>query len=150
MKKIYPAMIRKTRLLLLPLVLFAASASAELPMTKGLYVGAISINPCQDARVLADWYGRLGIETKEIHGGYYAKIDTAAGAVAFAIHAMKPDAPKKSSASIAVVFHVENFDERMSALKSRGLLPQTTEKDDYGQFAHFVDPDGNQVTLWGK
>jgi predicted enzyme related to lactoylglutathione lyase len=143
------AMMRQGWLLLL-LGLFTVPAFAELPVTKGLYVGAISINPCQDAKVLADWYAQLGIVTKEIQGGYYAKIDTAAGTVAFAIHPKQADAPKKSSASVAVVFHVENFDGSLAAAKAKGLSPEKTEKDPFGQFAHFHDPDGNEVTLWGK
>ena len=140
---------RKLSLLIL-LMLFSGSALAELPTTKGLYVGAISINPCQDVKVLADWYARLGIETKELGGGYYAKIDTAAGTVAFGIHPKKADAPKKSSASISFAFHVEDFDERLASLKTRGILPEKIEQDPFGRFAHFHDPDGNEVTLWGK
>jgi hypothetical protein len=34
------------------------------------YVGAISINPCQDAKILADWYSKLGVETSEAGGGF--------------------------------------------------------------------------------
>lgn len=132
--------------------LFGLSVSAfgEPSTAKILYVGAISINPCQDAKVLADWYARLGIETKEYQGGYYAKIETAAGTLAFGIHPRKADAPKKSSASVAVVFRVENFAGSLASLKAKGLLPESTESDAFGQFAHFRDPDGNDVTLWAK
>ena len=136
--------------LLIPLILFSVTALAELPVTKGLYVGAISINPSQDAKVLADWYAQMGIETKQLGGGYYGKLDTPAGTVAFGIHPKKADAPKQSSASIAVTFHVENFDERLAALKSKGIVPEKIETDAFGRFAHFHDPDGNAVTLWGK
>ena len=149
MLKTPSTIVRKIFLLLLLLCL-PASALAESPAPKILYVGAISINPCQDAKVLADWYARLGIETKEIKGMYFAKIETAAGALAFAIHPKKADAPKKSSASVAVVFRVENFEETLASLKAKGLSPESTEKDPFGQFAHFHDPDGNEVTLWAK
>jgi predicted enzyme related to lactoylglutathione lyase len=45
---------------------------------------------------------------------------------------------------------VDNFDSSLSALKSKGLLPDKTEQDpSQGQFAHFHDPDGNEVTVWG-
>ena len=57
----------------------SVSAFAESPPAKILYVGAIAINPCQDAKVLADWYSRFGIEAKEIQGGYYGQLNTAAG-----------------------------------------------------------------------
>jgi predicted enzyme related to lactoylglutathione lyase len=136
--------------LVIPLIFLSVSAFAESPPAKILYVGAISINPCQDAIVLADWYSRFGIETKEFKGGYYGKIDTAAGLFAFGIHPKKADAPKKCSASISVVYRVENFESSLSALKSKGLVPDKIEKDDTGHFAHFHDPDGNEVTIWGK
>src|SRR6185295_10580217 len=128
----------------------SAPAFAESPPVKILYVGAISINPCQDAKVLADWYAQFGIETKEMHGGYYCQLETAAGPFFFGIHPKKADAPKKSSASVSVVFRVENFEERLSSLKDKGISPESTEKDSSGQFAHFHDPDGNKVTIWGK
>ena len=143
-------MITRKAWFLVPLLFVTVSAFGELPTTTGLYVGAISINPSQDARVLADWYARLGIETKAVGGGYYAKLDTAAGMVAFGIHPRKADAAKKSSASISITFHVENFDGSLAAAKIKGLTPDSIEKDPFGQFAHFHDPDGNEVTLWGK
>jgi predicted enzyme related to lactoylglutathione lyase len=138
--------------LLIPLVLLSVSMPvwAQSPPAKILYVGAISINPCQDAKVLADWYTRFGIETKEFRGGYYGKLNTAAGLFAFGIHPKKADAPEKCSASVSVVYRVESFEGSLSALKSKGLSPDSTEKDSTGQFAHFHDPDGNEVTIWGK
>jgi len=149
MLKLPFALMSKISLLIL-LVCLSVSAFAESPAVKILYVGAISINPSQDAKVLADWYARLGIETKEIGGGYYAKIDTAAGTLAFGIHPKKADAPKKSSASVSVVFRVEDFEGSLASLKAKGLSPESTEGDQFGQFAHFHDPDGNEVTIWGK
>lgn len=136
--------------LAIPLIFLSVSAVAQSPPAKILYVGAISINPCQDAKVLADWYSRFGIETKEFKGGYYAQLNTAAGPFFFAIHPRKADAPKKCSASVSVVFRVENFEGSLLSLKSKGLLPDSTEGDpNEGQFAHFHDPDGNEVTIWG-
>jgi predicted enzyme related to lactoylglutathione lyase len=143
------AVIRKI-CLLISLIFLSASALAESPPAKILYVGSVSINPCQEAKVLADWYSRLGIETKEMQGGYYCQIDTAAGPFFFGIHPKKANAPKKSSGSVSVVFFVENFAERLLSLKSKGIVPESTEKDQTGQFAHFHDPDGNEVTLWGR
>jgi predicted enzyme related to lactoylglutathione lyase len=137
--------------LAISLSLLSVSAFAQSPPVKILYVGAIAINPCQDAKVLADWYSRFGIETKEFHGGYYGKLNTAAGLFAFGIHPRKADAPKKCSASVSVVYRVEDFESSLSALKNKGLSPDSTEKDpDQGQFAHFHDPDGNEVTIWAK
>ena len=135
---------------LLLLACLSASAFAELPVSRILYVGAISINPSKDAKVLADWYGRLGIETKQFKGEYFAKIETAAGTVAFGIHPRKADAPKSSSGSVSIVFRVEDFQASLASAKSKGLSPDSIESDPFGQFAHFHDPDGNEVTLWGK
>jgi len=136
--------------LAIPLIFLASSALAQAPSSKILYVGAISINPCQDAKVLADWYTRFGIETKEYQGGYYSQINTAAGPLFFGVHPKKADAPKKCSGDVAVVFRVESYETSLMALKGKGLVPDSTEGDPKeGQFAHFHDPDGNEVTLWG-
>jgi predicted enzyme related to lactoylglutathione lyase len=141
---------RKIYLVIL-LIFLSVSAFAQSQTSRILYVGAISINPCQDAKVLADWYARFGIETREYKGGYYGKLDTAAGLFAFGIHPKKADAPQKCSGSISVVYRVENFEGSLSSLKGKGLTPDSIEKDpDQGQFAHFHDPDGNEVTIWGK
>ena len=141
---------RKIYLLIL-LIFLSASAFAQSQTSRILYVGAISINPCQDAKVLADWYARFGIETREYKGGYYGKLETAAGLFAFGIHPKKANAPQKCSGSISVVYRVENFEGSLSSLKGKGLTPDSIEKDpDQGQFAHFHDPDGNEVTIWGK
>lgn len=136
--------------LALTLLCLPLAAFGQAPAAKILYVGAISINPCEDAKVLADWYSRFGIETKEFKGGYYGKLNTAAGLFAFGIHPKKADAPAKCGGSIAVVYRVENYEASLSAAKSKGLVPDSTEQDpSQGQFAHFHDPDGNEVTIWG-
>lgn len=134
-----------------PLIFVSMSVFAQAPPAKILYVGAISINPCQDAKVLADWYSRFGIETKEFRGGYYGKFDTASGLFAFGIHPKKANAPAKCTASVSVVFRVESFEGSLLAMKGKELVPDSIEKDpSQGQFAHFHDPDGNEVTIWGK
>lgn len=149
MRMIQAMSLRKIYLVIL-LIFLSVGAFAESLPGKIKYVGAISINPCQDAKVLADWYSQFGIETKEYKGGYYGQLNTAAGSFFFAIHPKKADAPKKCSASVSVVYRVENFEGSLLAAKSKGLLPDSTEKDSQGQFAHFHDPDGNEVTIWGE
>ncbi|HEY6242858.1 MAG TPA: hypothetical protein VIX17_02860 [Pyrinomonadaceae bacterium] len=145
------AMVNQKIYLVILLIFLSVSAFAQSPTSRILYVGAISINPCQNAKVLADWYARFGIETREYKGGYYGKLDTAAGLFAFGIHPKKADAPQKCSGSISVVYRVENFEGSLTSLKGKGLTPDSIEKDpDQGQFAHFHDPDGNEVTIWGK
>ena len=146
--KMIPA-IRKI-CIVIAIVFLSLPAFAQSRPAKILYVGAISINPCQDAKVLADWYSRFGIETKEYQGGYYGKLDTAAGLFAFGIHPKKPDAPPKCTASVSVVYRVEDFEGSLLALKSKGLSPDKIEKGEQGRFAHFHDPDDNEVTIWAK
>ena len=114
------------------------------------YVGAVAINPCQDPRVLAEWYSRLGIETHESGGGLYGTFMTPAGPFFFAIHPKRKDAAKTSSSSVSIVFRVDDYDGYISAVRERGLEPNGVERDSEGKFAHFKDPDGNEVTLWGK
>src|SRR3984885_15589934 len=97
-----PAQAIRKIYLVVALIFLAVSVSAQTPSTKILYVGAISINPCQDAKILADWYSRFGIETKEFQGGYYGKFDTAAGTFVFGINPKKADSPPKSPASVSV------------------------------------------------
>jgi predicted enzyme related to lactoylglutathione lyase len=147
--RMIPATVIRRVSLAIPLICVALSATAQTPTAKILYVGAISINPCQDAKVLADWYAKFGIDTKEFRGGYYGKLNTAAGLVAFGIHPRKADAQARCTASVSVVYRVENYEVSVSAAKSRGLSPDSTEQDSTGQFAHFHDPDGNEVTIWG-
>lgn len=130
------------------LILMGPQLSAAVPSkSTGIqYVGSISINPCHEAKVLAGWYSRFGFELQEYRGLYFAQIETATGPFAFGIHPKKPGA--KCSGSVSVVYRVKDFDESLSALKANGLLPDSTEKDEQGRFAHFHDPDGNEVTIW--
>ena len=126
--------------------LHAFAASGPHPK----YVGAVSINPCQDPKILADWYAKIGIETHEANGGFYGTFETPAGPFFFGIHPKRKDAPKTSSASVSIVFRVDDYDAYMSEVHRRGLTPNGVEQDSDGRFAHFKDPDGNEVTLWGK
>jgi predicted enzyme related to lactoylglutathione lyase len=139
------------RISLVVLVMLSSAPSlADTAPAKIRYVGAISINPSHDAKILADWYAGFGIETKEYHGGYYGKLDTPAGPFVFGVHPKKANAPKQSSASVSIVFGVEDIDASLKALKAKGIVPASTEQDSTGRFAHFVDPDGNEVTIWAQ
>ena len=148
-----PALRRLCLALAVSLGGFASSVFADSapPVPKPFaYVGSISIQPSQDPKILADWYAKLGFETKLMQGGYYCQVDTVSGPFFFGIHPKKKSAPPKSSGSMSVVFAVENIAARLAAVKARGLVPDSTEQDAMGLFAHFHDPDGNEITLWGK
>jgi predicted enzyme related to lactoylglutathione lyase len=132
------------------LLLFAVSVQAlSAKETKPQYIGAVSINPCQEAKILADWYSKLGIETEAAGGGFYGSFETPAGPFYFGIHKKHLDSPKTSSQSVSIVFRVGNFDRSVAEAAQQGVHPVSTEKDSEGRFAHYQDPDGNEVTLWG-
>jgi predicted enzyme related to lactoylglutathione lyase len=124
----------------------ATSASPSAPAAKILSVGSIAIESCNDAKALADWYSRFGIQTKEEAGTYYGTLDTAAGPFVFGIHS---DASKKCSDNISVTYRVENLDASLAMLKSKGIIPDLPiDKGEFGQFAYFHDPEGNKVSIW--
>lgn len=137
-------------------ILFSGSAFAATPSSPTVqspaiqYVGAVSIEPSQDAKVLADWYQKFGITLQQAGTLYWGSFETAAGPFAFAIHGKKPKAPKKSSGSVSVVFRVNDYAAYVSMLEKRGLKPESVEPpDSTGHFAHYRDPDGNEMTIWG-
>jgi len=100
--------------------------------------------------VLADWYERFGIQTHEVKGGYYGTFQTVAGPFFFAIHPRRANASAKSSGSMAVVFRVSDYDLYLANAAKNSVVPKSTESDSTGRFAHFIDPDGNEVTVWGS
>ena len=143
-----------TRILLAMSALFLIgmqfSAAANTTPAVIQYVGSVSINPSHDANVMADWYQQFGIATQKMGDGYYGMIQTVAGPFFFGIHARDPKAPTKSSGSVAVVFRVSDYDSYVARAAKNKITPQSTEADSTGRFAHFIDPDGNQVTIWGQ
>jgi len=130
-------------------LLFCASGLAATPPPTIQYVGAISIQPSQDAKILADWYQKFGVDLQSTGGAYWGSFETLAGPFAFAIHSKKDDASKKSSGSVSVVFRVNDYNGYVSVLEKRGLKPESVESDYSGYFAHYRDPDGNEMTIWG-
>ena len=133
------------------LIFLSLSVSAQSLHSKILSVGAITINACQNAKVLADWYSKFGIELSEYQGIFYGQIDTAAGPFVFGIHPKKGNSPAQCSGNISVTYRVENFQKKLLALKANGIMPVKTEVDpDIGQFAYFQDPDNNEVKIWGE
>jgi predicted enzyme related to lactoylglutathione lyase len=133
------------------LIFCAASLADQAPPPPAIqYVGSISIQPSQDAKVLADWYIKFGVDLKGYDdGAYYGLMQTPGGPFFFAVHAKAPDAPEKSSASVAVVFRVNDYDAYVAKVAKQGLKAQSVESDSTGHFAHYQDPDGNQMTIWG-
>jgi predicted enzyme related to lactoylglutathione lyase len=113
------------------------------------YVGSVSINPSHDTKVLADWYQKFGFDLRFERGGYYGLFQTPAGPFYFGIHPKKADAPKESSSSVSIVFRVNDYNGYVAMLKEHGLEAHSVESDATGHFAHYRDPDGNKITIWG-
>jgi predicted enzyme related to lactoylglutathione lyase len=136
------------RILAASFLLCTSGLAASLPPAIQ-YVGSISINPCHDTKVLADWYQKFGVELHPDGGGYYGFFKTPAGPFYFGIHPKRVDAPKASSSSVSVVFRVNDYNAYVSMLKNQGLNAESVESDATGHFAHYTDPDGNKMTIWG-
>ena len=45
-------------------------------------------------------------------------------------------------------FRVDDLDEIIKTLRESGLTTDETADYDYGKFAHFIDPFGNNIELW--
>jgi predicted enzyme related to lactoylglutathione lyase len=136
------------KIVLASFLLCASGVAAPLPPAIQ-YVGAISINPSHDTKVVADWYQTFGFDLHFDGGGYYGFFKTPAGPFYLAIHPRRADAPKESSSSVSIVFRVNDYDGYVSMLKKQGLEAQKVESDATGHFAHYTDPDGNKITVWG-
>lgn len=131
-------------------VLGTQGAQAE-PTPAIQYVGAVSIQPSQDATIISDWYRRFGVDLKAYKdGGHYGMLQTPAGPFYFAVHSRKADSPSRSSGSVALVFRVTQYTDYIAMLEKRGLTPTSVDSDATGRFAHFRDPDGNEMTVWGE
>jgi predicted enzyme related to lactoylglutathione lyase len=81
--------------------------------------------------------------------GGYSIVDTQAGegAIAGGIGAAEPG----QGPSVKIYMRVDDIDgylERAVALGGKQLMPPTDLPGDFGKFAVFTDPDGNQVGLW--
>jgi predicted enzyme related to lactoylglutathione lyase len=140
----------KLKYFMLACTLFCASGVAAQEPPTVQYVGAVSIEASHDTKVLADWYQKFGVVDFQLYnGGYYGSLKTPASPIYIGIHAKKAQAPKKSSKNISVVFHVNDYNGYVSMLEKNGLKPKSVESDDTGHFAHYRDPDGNQMTVWG-
>lgn len=140
------------RIFILMLIFFLPhlSFSKNALQPKILSVGSVTITACKDAKSLADWYSRFGILTQEYNGVYFAEIETAAGPLVFGIHQSSSKKSRACAGNISITYRVDSFEDSLQALKSKGISPFKIEKQSYGQFAYFLDPDGNEVKIWGN
>jgi len=81
--------------------------------------------------------------------GGYGLVDTGAGETA--IGGGIGPASEPSDAGVKIYVRVDDLDaylDRAEKLGGRRLVPPTDLPGDFGRFAVFTDPDGNQVGLW--
>ena len=82
--------------------------------------------------------------------GGYGLVDTGAGEDAIGGGIGPSSAPGDAGVKIYVrVDDLEAFLDRAEKLGGRRLVPPTDLPGEFGRFAIFTDPDGNQVGLWG-
>jgi catechol 2,3-dioxygenase-like lactoylglutathione lyase family enzyme len=54
-----------------------------------------------------------------------------------------------SKKEFMINYRVHNLDEFIVTLKSKGVLPvDSIERTDYGNFIHYMDPEGNKLEFW--
>ena len=81
--------------------------------------------------------------------GGYGLVDTGAGE--HAIGGGIAPADESGQAGVKIYMRVDDLDaylDRAEQLGGQRLVPPTDLPGDYGRFAIFTDPDGNQVGLW--
>ena len=122
---------------------------ADIPDPKIEYVGGIVIH-AKDPTSLAAWYtNTFGFETSmKFEGGYYGGFRAPWGELHFGIVPAKENVDHKSN--ISITFRVSNFDSYLEQLKQRDLIPSKSTQDQEGRFASFVDPEGNNISIWGS
>lgn len=82
--------------------------------------------------------------------GGYAVVDTQAGEGAIGGGIGAPMGPGEPG-GVKIYMRVDDLDgylDRAERLGGRRLVPPTDLPGDFGRFAIFTDPDGNQVGLW--
>ena len=114
------------------------------------YLGGITLC-ANDTKALSRWYTEVfGIDLhNEYQGIYYGSIKFKGIELNMGIHPNSEEC-HKAARGLTMTFHVNNYERYLSVLKSKGLLPYKTEKDEGGQFAYFLDLENNQVAVWGN
>jgi len=81
--------------------------------------------------------------------GGYALVDTGAGDDAIGGGIGPAETPAETG--VKIYMRVDDLDaylDRAEQLGGKRLVPPTDLPGDFGRFAIFTDPDGNQVGLW--
>jgi hypothetical protein len=123
----------------------------EKPAGRFDYVGALALRANQP-KELARWYTeKLGLPmTMEFPGGVAGGFRSGNVNFNMAIVESAGKHPGSAPGTAYFVLHVGDFDRILSDLKVAGLIPFEQTSDAMGRFASFRDPEGNEVSIWGK
>ena len=115
------------------------------------YVGGLALRAKQP-KELARWYTeRFGLPvTFQFPGGVAGGFKAGAMEFALAIVDAGGAHPGSSPGTGYFVLHVNDFDRFLVDAAARGVAPFERTSDAMGRFASFRDPEGNQVSIWGK
>ncbi len=58
--------------------------------------------------------------------------------------------PGSAPGTAYLVFHVGDYDAFVAERAAKGLTPFAVSADEYGRFAKYRDPEGNEVDVWGR
>ncbi|HTL37603.1 MAG TPA: VOC family protein [Kofleriaceae bacterium] len=130
-----------------------AKPTAEAAMSSaGLeYVGGTAIQ-AKDPKTLSAWYNeRFGLPMKgEMGTGFYGGFEWNGTTFNIAIVPAGGKHPGSAPGTAYLVFHVGDYDRFVAAAAAKGVTPFETSSEDYGRFASFRDPEGNEVGVWGE
>jgi predicted enzyme related to lactoylglutathione lyase len=115
------------------------------------YVGGTAIQ-AKDPRALSAWYtDRFGLPVAgEMPGGFYGGFEWNDTSFNIAIVEAGGEHPGAAPGTAYLVFHVSDYDGFLAARAAQGLTPDSTSSDPMGRFATFHDPEGNEVSVWGR
>ena len=100
-----------------------------------------------DPEALYAWYEKhLGL--MRVHGFWMFEAENQRGPVAVSIFSRGSDYfPVKQPAMLN--FQVDDLDALLDAMIAAGVeVDPKRQRDDYGSFGWFTDPEGNRVELW--
>jgi predicted enzyme related to lactoylglutathione lyase len=99
------------------------------------------------------WYAQhLGLNTDK-HGTTFewrhADMPEKKGFTAWSLFSAKTDYFKPSEKEFMVNYRVENLEWLLGELKKEGVeIVGEMMVENYGKFAHILDPEGNKIELW--
>jgi predicted enzyme related to lactoylglutathione lyase len=121
-------------------------------MAKVTGIGGVFFKSTNDNAALTKWYSEnLGISLESWGGailkwGDDEQVDGGMTVWTTAAPDSKWFAPSESN--FMVNYRVDDLDELVADLRSKGVEVLKEQADDSGKFAWVMDPDGNKVELW--